>query len=181
MRAIGRTWLALLGCVVIAAPAAGQQQGRQLAAARETLGDRMQAFLRAARSNRDSVASFFPRMGDLTWVHTLHDDEGTHVGVWRFPPPDMPRALEGNGPLGPSFHIDVEGQPVGLFLHQLIVREGRHKQWRRVGTRFVPLDEPATAGLFVEWRREAGVWVVSAFGDERYRVSDNRKLPAWCC
>jgi|GEM_PF-2902588 len=179
MSAIHQTWIAVLGCVMIAAPAAGQQQGRQPAAARETLGDRMKAFLRAAGSGGE--ASFFPRLGDLTWVHTVHSDEGTRVSVWRFPPSDIPRALQGNGPLGPSFYINIERQPVGLFLHQLITREGRHKQWRRVGTRFVPLDEPATAGLFVEWRREAGVWVVSAFGDERYLVSDNAKLPAWCC
>jgi hypothetical protein len=36
------------------------------------------------------------------------------------------------------------------------------------GNRFVPPGEPATAPVFVEWRREDGQWVVSAFGDEGF-------------
>jgi hypothetical protein len=39
--------------------------------------------------------------------------------------------------------------------------------WRRVrGTRFVPPDASAASPVFVEWRRDEGRWVVSAFGEE---------------
>jgi hypothetical protein len=32
----------------------------------------------------------------------------------------------------------------------------------------VPPGAPASSPVFVEWRREHGRWVISAFGDERY-------------
>jgi hypothetical protein len=164
--------LALLGCAAVAAPAAAQ----------ETLGDRMQAFLRAVEHETpETLTAFFPRAGDLTWVHTFHSDSGTRVSVWRFPSSALPRALEYDGPLWPSFALQVEAQPIGLFYHQAMMRDAftLRKGWRRVrGTRFVPAGEPETAGLFVEWRREAGIWVVSAFGDEGFRTA---KLPRWCC
>lgn len=42
-------------------------------------------------------------------------------------------------------------------------------RWRRVrGNRFVPPGAPDRSPVFVEWRRENGEWVISAFGDERY-------------
>ncbi len=41
------------------------------------------------------------------------------------------------------------------------------RPWRRVGgKRFVPPGASARSPVFVEWRREHGRWVVSAFGDE---------------
>ncbi len=35
-----------------------------------------------------------------------------------------------------------------------------------------PTREPASSPTFVEWRREDGRWVVSAFGDESGRVHE---------
>jgi hypothetical protein len=172
----------VLACVAVAAPVGAQSAERVSAVDSAALEARMATFIMAAkREQAEELAAFFPRAGDLTYVRTLHRDEGTGVSVWRFPPGDIPRALAPRGPLSASFYIHVDGQPIGLFLHQLITRQGRHRGWRRVGTRFVPLDEPATAGLFVEWRREAGGWVIAAFGDESYNLHDDRKLPEWCC
>jgi hypothetical protein len=176
--------LALLGCAVIAAPVAGQQQGKTTTPDPVALAGRMQAFLRAIEGERPkALTRFFPRAGDLTWVHTLHKDEGTRVTIRRFPSLELARALKYDGPLWPSFEIQFEGQPIGLFHHQAMLRQAfALRGWRLVrGTRFVPAGEPETAGLFVEWRRESGRWVVSAFGDEGYRVRDAGKLPRWCC
>jgi hypothetical protein len=173
--------LMFLGCVVLAAPMAGQQREGVDAPRRESLGDRMHAFLQTIeREPPEALVAFFPRAGDLTWVHTLHDDDRKRVSVWRFPPGDLPRALK-DGPLWPSFGLQAEGQPIGLFYHQVMTRRAfsRHKGWRRVrGTRFVPAGEAETAGLFVQWRREGDEWVVAAFGDEGFRGG---KLPEWCC
>jgi hypothetical protein len=181
MKNVARIWLALLGFIVIAAPLAGQWEG-VTTPEQETLRDRMHAFLVAVgHEEPEEIAAFFPRADDLTWVHTLHKDEGTRVSLWRFPASDIPRALKWGGPLSPSFSLLVERQPIGLFRHQTMTRQAfaRRKGWRLVrGTRFVPAGEPETAGLFVEWRREAGVWVVAAFGDEGF---DTEKPPDWCC
>jgi hypothetical protein len=178
-------WLSLLGCLAIATPAAAQASGRVTTAAQATLGERMHAFLRAVERERpEALVAFFPTAADLTWVQTLHTDDDTRVSVWRFPPSDLRRALGYDGPLRPSFQILVESQPIGLFRHQTRSRQAfaRRKGWRLVhGNRFVPAGEAETAALFVEWRREAGAWVVSAFGDERFRLRDNRRLPHWCC
>lgn len=173
--------LGLTAVMAIAAPAAGQGQAALSAGDAASLQARMQRFVEVVERERTGgVAAFFPRSGALTWVHTLHDDNRKRVSVWRFPPADIARALK-DGPLWPSFDIQPEGQPIGLFLHQVMTRNAfsRHKGWRRVrGTRFVPAGEAETAGLFVEWRREGGEWVVAAFGDEGFRGG---KLPEWCC
>ena len=182
MRNVVRMGLALLGCAVIAAPVAGQQRGDAATPDRIALGDRMQAFLRAVdREPPEALTRFFPRAGELTWVHTLHKDRGTRVTIRRYPSSALARALKYDGPLWPSFEIQFEGQPIGLFHHQVMSRQASALwSWRLVrGTRFVPAEEPETAGLFVEWRRESGRWVVSAFGDEGYR--NVGKLPRWCC
>jgi hypothetical protein len=173
--------LTLLGCVVFAMPMAGQQREGVAAPRQESLGDRMHAFLQTIeREPPEALVAFFPRAGDLTWVNTLHKDEGTRVSIWRFPPADIARALK-DGPLWASFAMQAESQPIGLFQHQVMMRKAfsRHKGWRLVhGTRFVPAGEPETAGLFVEWRREGNQWVVAAYGDEGFRTA---KLPEWCC
>jgi hypothetical protein len=115
-------------------------------------------------------------------VHTDHAASGDRVQAWRFPAADAPRALQ--GPLGPSFHISVESQPIGLFAHQVMERTRGPEvrtplRWRRVrGSRMVPAGEPVTAGFFVEWRREDGAWVISSFGDESFH---GVARPWWCC
>jgi hypothetical protein len=55
----------------------------------------------------------------------------------------------------------------GPFEERLGMQALTHRRpWRRVrGSRFVPAGESAASPVFVEWRREDGAWVVSAFGD----------------
>jgi hypothetical protein len=167
-----RLLIVVAASLTLASPGAGQA----------SLGARMREFLAAVEAGPARVAPFFTRAVDLTWVHTHHEDSGTRVRLWRFPASEIPRALDArqDGPLWASFDIQPEGQPVGLFRHQMMTREAfaREKGWRRVhGTRFVPAGEGADAGMFVEWRREGGEWVVVAFGDESFAG----KLPEWCC
>jgi hypothetical protein len=53
--------------------------------------------------------------------------------------------------------------PYGDELQMRIGTDGT--RWRRVaGNRFVPPGESARSPMFVQWRREDGRWVVSAFG-----------------
>jgi hypothetical protein len=52
---------------------------------------------------------------------------------------------------------------IGDELEMRIETDGT--RWRRVaGNRFVPPGESARSPMFVQWRREDGRWVVSAFG-----------------
>ena len=134
------------------------------------------AFLAAVAHGDDAgVAAFFARTGEVAYVHARHERDGDRVARWRFPAADVPKAIE-RGPLSPSFYAQVERQPIGLFAHQLAVRGAR---WRWAGgTRFVPPGARASSPIFVEWRREDGQWVVSAFGDE---VFNSGALPPWCC
>ena len=171
-----RIAFSLLAFLSIAVPAAGQADARLTAPERAELRTRMKRFVAAVVGQRmaDSAAAYFPRAGDFTYTRTTHLAHGTRVGVQRFRGVDAPAAIKVGGALRESFEIQPEGQPIGLFLHQVLMRDAfaRRKGWRLAGTRFVP------AGLFVEWRREGGAWVVSAFGDEGFRGG---KLPGWCC
>jgi hypothetical protein len=150
----------------------------------ETLEARMSSFAAAVLGGNPGLPEYFPASGDWRWVHTTHRAGGTRVTAWRFPAAETQRAIEHPGPLWASFHIQPEGQPIGLFLHQLMTRGSsgdgvRAIRWRRVGgTRFVPAGDPDGSGLFVEWRREGDRWIVAALGDERY---DGGPLPRWCC
>jgi hypothetical protein len=135
----------------------------------EALATRMRAFMQAApEAPNDSVAAFFPRRGEWTWVHTRRpfDAPGPpRVGTWRFRGgAETLRAIGAGGPVCESFD-----QPAGIGPYegrlgmQTVMQRG---PWRRVrGTRFVPAGESAASPVFVEWRREDGAWVVSAFGD----------------
>lgn len=173
--------LALLACAVLAArphPVPAQTRAADEAASGSvTLERRMSSFLRAVRRHRaDSIAAFFPKAGDWTYLHTRHREGGSHVGVWRFRGGEAPQAIRYRGPLWESFELQPEGQPIGLFAHQVL---HRGTAWRRVrGARFVPPGASASSDIFVEWRREDGEWVVSAFGDESFKGGP---LPAWCC
>lgn len=174
--------LAFLGLVVatlarLPDPSAAQATNAARADSAVTLDDRASAFLRTVgRQNADSIAVFFPRTGDWTYVHTAHHGDEPREGVRRFRGPEALAAIRLRGPLWASFEIQVESQPIGLFAHQVL---HRGTAWRRVrGNRFVPPDAPASSPIFVEWRREEGQWVVSAFGDESFPSGET---PSWCC
>lgn len=138
------------------------------AQAPDGLAARMRAFAAAAaNAPNDSVAAFFPRRGDWTWVHTRQpaDRRGApRVGTWRFGGAQTLRAIGAGGPVCASFDGPGGfGPPEERLGMQTLMHRG---PWRRVrGTRFVPAGESAASPVFVEWRREDGAWVVSAFGD----------------
>lgn len=134
----------------------------------DALATRMRAFMAAAPgAPNDSVAAFFPRRGDWTWVHTRRpfDAPGPpRVGTWRFSAVETLRAIGTGGPVCESFD---EPGGIGPYEGRLGMQTRMHRgPWRRVrGTRFVPAGESAASPVYVEWRREDGAWVVSAFGD----------------
>jgi hypothetical protein len=144
-----------------AVPAAAQARDAGLDA-------RMRAFAESAPdAPNDSVAAFFPRRGDWTWVQAWQREDGgiePGAGVWRFSGAETPRAIGAGGPVCDSFESPGGAGP---FEGRLGMQTRMHRgPWRRVrGTRFVPPGEPASSPVFVEWRREDGAWVVSSFGD----------------
>jgi hypothetical protein len=140
------------------------------AAAQDGLESRNEAFLRAVEhAPRDSVAAFFPRRGDWTWTQVAEGAPPAHRSrVRRFAATETLRAIGGGGPVCTSFWQSGGGVgPVETMLVMRINRGGT--RWRRVaGNRFVPQGESARSPTFVQWRREDGRWVVSAFGDATY-------------
>jgi hypothetical protein len=151
--------IVLLALMAAAAPAAAQP----------VLEGRMRAFARAVEEEGiDSVAAYFPRRGTWTWVLTTHAAaRGDHVGLWRFDAAQTLRAIQEGGPVCESFARRGHTGVVGVLINEM----GEHprRRWRRVrGNRFVPPRASAGSPIFVEWRREDGRWVVSAFGDERW-------------
>lgn len=150
-----RLWIAVILSLLAAAPAAAQP----------SLEARMRAFVHAAAEEHvDSVVAFFPRRGTWSWVVTTHGSApGDRVGVWRF---DAAQTLDviQDGPACQSFMSAVESVRHGALIYRL------EAPWRRVrGYRFVPAGASAASPLFVQWRREDGRWVVSAYGDEQWR------------
>ena len=142
------------------------------------LDRRMDEFISAFDSgSAESFVRFFPTHGDFTYEHTVHGDGGG-VRVWRFPATQAGAALDGiDGLLWPSFTVQWEGQPIGLFAHQVLERPGT---WVRVrGHRYVPPGGDAESRIYVEWRREGTAWVISRFGDEFF--NEPAPLPSWCC
>jgi hypothetical protein len=133
------------------------------ATAQDGLASRNQAFLRAVRNApNDSVAAFFPRRGDWTWTQVAEGaPPGRRSTVWRFAAPETLRTILHYGPVCKSFSGFV-----GPYADALVMRiEADGTRWRRVaGNRFVPPGESARSSMFVQWRREDGRWVVSAFG-----------------
>jgi hypothetical protein len=164
--------LPLIALLTIAAlPLGAQTESRAPAAAGAPLGARMEAFLREVEESPNTgLGAYFPRRGDWTWVQTLRDDGGgpERTGIWRFPAAETQRAIGADGPVCDSFHEGGGGSGPweGRFGMYARFHEGR---WRRVrGNRFVPPGAGASSRWFVEWRREDGQWVVSAFGDESF-------------
>jgi hypothetical protein len=143
-----------------------------------SLPGRAAALLYALRweGKLDSIRAFFPRTGHWTYVHTSHEADGDRRGIWRFPGSETPRVIDYGGPIPHVFTINHHGQPIGLLVHQVMLRGA---EWRRVaGNRYVPPGASARSPTFIEWRREGDSWVVSALGDESFPGGD---VPWWCC
>jgi len=119
-----------------------------------------------ARLETDSVAAFFPRRGEWSWVRTIrHPGRPDRVEVRRFPPSETRGVIGRGGAACVSFAADPNRVEPGA----LVTEATYALRWRRLpGNRFVPVDAPARSPVFVEWRREDGRWVVSSFGDETF-------------
>lgn len=171
MRLVRAALLATLGAAPLAAqsPAGGDSA---------SLEGRARAFFHQVREeSRPGAAAFFPRRGDWSWVSSRpHPDGSMRAGVWRFRAEEALPAMNAGGPLCGTFggRYGHYGPVETVFGMQ--VRMHR-EPWRRVrGTRFVPHGEPDDSPTFVEWRREDGRWVVSAFGDRSHYVHVPRVL-----
>ncbi|HSU13859.1 hypothetical protein [Longimicrobium sp.] len=114
-----------------------------------------------ARALGGDAPGFFPARGDWTWVVTRRYPEGRdRPTVWRFPAAQTDSAMAPGGPVCDSFH---SGDSVMLGT----LADAGDGPWRRVrGTRFVAPGRAAGSPVWVEWRREDGRWVVSAYGEE---------------
>lgn len=135
----------------------------------------MAEFLRSVPDDgpTDTTRRFFPTTGDWSYTHTVHEAGGrTRIQRWVFPAAQTSRlfGFDKGVPVDPvwdSFLADPHGQIDGLLI--TVVEVNGQRRWRLVGrNRFVPPGAPASSPVFVEWRRERGGWVISAFGDERF-------------
>jgi hypothetical protein len=154
------------------------QPGAELNSQRQpdrAVESRMEQFFAAVDTlGPTGLAEFFPKTGTFTYRHTIHQTQGDQSFEWRFPASEITAALA--GPLWASFEIQFEGQPIGLFAHQLMERPG---QWRRISrARFVPPGANACSATYIEWRLEGLQWVISELGDEHFQTGP---LPSWCC
>lgn len=120
----------------------------------------------------DTTRRFFPTTGDWSYTHTVHlAGGGTRIQRWVFPAAQTSLLFGFDkgvkvDPVRESFQADPHGQTYGLLI-SIIETTGR--RWRLAGrNRFVPPGAPVSSPVFVEWRREHGQWVISAFGDERH-------------
>lgn len=136
---------------------------------------RMGVFVRAIPDDgpTDAIRRFFPTTGDWSYSHAVHQaGGGIRLQRWVFPAAQTSRLFGFDSdvavdPVWDSFLADQHGQIDGLLISA--VDSDRQRPWRRVGgSRFVPPGAPASSRVFVEWRRERGRWVISAFGDERF-------------
>jgi hypothetical protein len=173
--------LRLAALASLAALPANAQDGAP-APAGSTLAARMQAFVQEIRETPNTgLAAYFPRRGDWTRVQKIgvwrgERRVGERTGVWRFAGAETARVIGADGPACSSFDtrvVDV-GPFEGLFGMQTLFNP---QPWRLVrGSRFVPRGASADSPVFVEWRREDGAWVVSAFGEEGDPESGPRVL-----
>lgn len=171
---------ATVAATLSSAPIHAQAANTAASADTAELIARTGALAEAFLDGEGRLRGFFPQRGSVTYVHTEHLDGRDSVVVRAYPAaslfsPTPPASLLG------VLDMSYERQPVGLFVHQMKSRQviSPPLRWKRVGaTRVVPADEPANAPFFVEWRREGGRWVVSAFGDEGFQRVPKRK---WCC
>jgi len=135
----------------------------------------MRAFHRALRNERGDTATrrWFPTTGSWSYTHTTHvPGRSDVVGRWIVPAGQTP-VLFGFGkgvgptPIDDSFEVRYEGGGKDESLIEMFMRTS--ERWRLVGGhRFVPRGAAASSPVFVEWRRENGRWVISAFGDAHH-------------
>jgi hypothetical protein len=173
------TLVVLLWACALPDPLRAQQAAR----GEPDLQARMTEFLRALPDDRgtDTTRRFFPTSGQWTYTRTIHLRSGaTFVNRWELPATET-SALFGFepemrvNPVRESFEINYEGQKLGLLL-DVIMRTP--DQWHLVGrNRLVPPGAPPSCPTYVEWRREGGKWVISAFGDEWF--TDSHRVPPW--
>jgi hypothetical protein len=164
-----RALLLLTALFGLTSPLQAQRTARGNAGLRAT----MTAFLRALPDDRgqDTTRRWFPTAGEWSYTHTIHEPGGgAIVGRWIVPAAQTSLLFgfgKGTGPtpIDDSFEVRYEGgQKEGVLLEVVMSTSDR---WRRVGrNRFVPPGARASSPIFVEWRRENGRWVISAFGDE---------------
>lgn len=162
-------WLLLTALFVPASPLPAQRTTRAHAGLRAT----MTAFLRALPDERgqDATRRWFPTSGEWSYTHTMREPGGgTVVGRWIVPAAQTSLLFgyeKGTGPtpIDDSFEVLYHGaQKAGVLIEVVMSTSDR---WRLVGgNRFVPPGARASSPVFVEWRRENGRWVISAFGDE---------------
>jgi hypothetical protein len=140
---------------------AGEQDG---------LSARNRAFLNAVEAaDRVEIARFFPRRGDWAWHETaIGAPPGQDVVVRRFSSAETLGVISAGGVACESFWMSGGGVgPIETTFRERMLAVG--KRWRRVaGNRFVPPGRPGESETFVEWRREDGRWVISAYGDASY-------------
>ena len=136
-------------------------------------------FAKAFERGLEDSREYWPARGEVTYVHTEHTVHGDSVSTRTYPAGAV-FARDADWPFFQVLELDFESQPIGLFVHQLKMRSNfTDLRWRNAGgTRVVPTGEPDDAPFFIEWRREDGKWVISAFGDERF---DREPMPKWCC
>ena len=141
-----------------------------------TLDQRAKAFLADVDSVQggEALRKYFSESNAFIYVRTTHTAGGMRVGQWRFPAGEVGTAID--GPLAESFWLNPEGQPIGLLVHQLMIRGSK---WVRVpGNRYVPPGANASSATYIQWTFENSEWVISEIADERYQ---SPPWPSWCC
>jgi hypothetical protein len=140
------------------------------------LNERASAFLRLVKGAPGEFRPYFPRSGEMRYVHTIHASTGDRVEVLRLGVSDVERDLATQSALFDALEASPEHQTVGVLVEQV---NCRGTGWRRIaGTRFVPPGEGRSSPVFIEWRREGQRWVIGSIGDESFE-GDAR--PTWEC
>jgi len=163
---VGATLLlvCLLGCGATASRNEGNNPPR-IATESQSLASRSEAFLIAVQSrDRELISSFFPKQGTLTYTYFHRRRSGDSISEVRFEAAKARQEImegELGEPLAPVTHAFRYGS--------LYFGATKGVDWVRVNkTRFVPPSRGPSSAIYVEWRREGGLWVVSAFGDEGF-------------
>ncbi|HET7462493.1 MAG TPA: hypothetical protein VFJ82_14665 [Longimicrobium sp.] len=120
----------------------------------------MRAFLREAGM---TVLGFFPTRGEWDYVtETRYRGAGKVVGIHRFSAAQTRDAIE--RPDGPLCNMFSSGD--GVVFPSVVGYAIESPGWRRVGPRrFQPSQADDRIGVWVEWKREDGRWVIAAIGE----------------
>jgi len=106
---------------------------------------------------------YFPTRGTWDYVTEVRDRGGRKtVGTHRFPAAQTWDAVE--RPDGPLCNMFSSGD--GVVFPSVVGYAYESRDWRRVvRTRFEPRPADARVGVWVDWRREDGRWVISTVGE----------------